>query len=191
MNQRMQDIYNNQKPETIWMLEHEAVITKGVSAKSEDIINNPPMPIIQSARGGQITYHGPGQIIVYIMLDLQKHQTTPDLKKYVYNLQLWIINILSRIGIKSFCRDSGRIGVWTNHNNKEKKIAAIGVKVSRWITYHGIAININPNLEHYKYIIPCGITQYGITSAAEINPDLSITHAELHKIIREEFDCVF
>lgn len=164
MEKRVEDITSGQAEELIWFLEHPPLLTAGTSAKPEDLLDHESLPVFQAGRGGQYTYHGPGQRVVYLMLDLNKRD--PDIKKYICHLEEAIIQTLQNFDIEGK-RKEGRIGIWIeNKDGSEDKIAAIGVRVRKWVTYHGIAININPNLDHFNTIVPCGIKEekYGVTS---------------------------
>ncbi|MBW8309597.1 MAG: lipoyl(octanoyl) transferase LipB [Candidatus Paracaedibacteraceae bacterium] len=147
--------------ECIWLLEHPPLYTAGTSAKATDLVEADRLPVFESGRGGQFTYHGPGQRVVYVMLDLNRR--VPDIRQYVAMLENWVIKTLAEFDIKGFQRP-GRVGIWVNTPRGEEKIAAIGVRVSKWITYHGLAINVNPDLEHFSGIVPCGLPQFGVTS---------------------------
>ncbi len=162
MEMRVDGIRAGMAEEAVWLLEHPPLYTAGTSAKAEDLLN-PRFPVYQTGRGGQYTYHGPGQRVAYVMIDLKKRQAEPDIKKYVWQLEEWIILTLADFGVKGE-RRAGRVGIWVTHKNTENKIAAIGVRVRHWVTYHGISININPNLDHFNGIIPCGIKEFGVTS---------------------------
>lgn len=166
MEQRVEGIRAGTAEEAVWLLEHPPLYTAGTSAKAEDLVN-PRFPVYQTGRGGQYTYHGPGQRVAYVMLDLKKRQTEPDIKKYVWQLEEWIIRTLVDLGVQGERRE-GRVGIWVVQGNSESKIAAIGVRVRHWVTYHGISININPNLEHFDGIIPCGIKEFGVTSLEKL-----------------------
>lgn len=160
--------------ETVWLLEHPALYTMGTSASSDDI-HTSDFPIHVTGRGGQVTYHGPGQRIVYVMMDLRKRRQ--DLRQFVHQLELWIVDTLAELGIVGKTHPE-RIGVWVNDaQGVEKKIAAIGLRIRRWVTYHGLALNVDPNLEHYNGIVPCGISDYGVTSLAALG-----VHRNLRKI---------
>ena len=160
MESRVQSIRAGILDEAVWLLEHPPLYTAGTSAKPQDLIN-PRFPVYQSGRGGQYTYHGPGQRVAYIMLDLKKRQSEPDIKKYVWQLEEWIIKTLQDFSVVGERRE-GRVGIWVNENGLEKKIAAVGVRVRHWVTYHGISINVSPDLSHFNGIIPCGIQEFGV-----------------------------
>lgn len=165
MDERVAGIHAGTAEECIWLLEHPPLYTAGTSAKAADLLN-PKFPVFQTGRGGEYTYHGPGQRVAYVMLDLKKRQKVPDVKKYVCDLQNWIIGTLDTFGIQGECR-TGRVGVWVDTPQGDKKIAAIGVRIRHWITLHGISINVNPDLSHFSGIVPCGIADKGVTSMAE------------------------
>lgn len=162
MEERVAAIRAEQADELIWCLEHPPLYTAGTSAKEKDLLA-PAFPVFQTGRGGQYTYHGPGQLVVYVMLNLRKRQQEPDIKQYVNDLESWIIRALSSYSITGERRE-GRVGIWVDTKAGEKKIAALGVRVRHWVTYHGISININPDLSHFNGIVPCGIKEYGVTS---------------------------
>ena len=193
MEARVQKIRANEADDLIWLLEHPPLYTAGTSAKDSDLVDSKGFPVYKTGRGGQYTYHGPGQRIAYVMLDLKKR--TPDVRLFVQNLEHWIIDVLAGFDVKGEVRE-GRVGVWvediraygaanaTNPRNEggsvseggdtsppfnhESKIAAVGVRIKQWVTYHGISININPDLRHYDGIIPCGIKDYGVTSLEKL-----------------------
>lgn len=190
MEDRVGQIISKKNTELIWFLEHPPLYTAGTSAKPEDLLSENKFPIYQSGRGGQYTYHGPGQRVMYLMLDLKNRAKNqqPDLRKYVFDLEQLIINTLSDFSITGE-RRNGRIGIWVNDNGKESKIAAIGIRVRNWVTYHGLAINLHPNLEHYSGIIPCGIKEYGVTSVHELGKN--ITTGELDCALKYHFGKLF
>ena len=165
LEKRLAAINNNKKGDLIWILEHEEIYTAGTSYKEEEILNK-NINLIKSSRGGKITYHGPGQLVCYFAIDLKLRQK--DIRKFITLIEKTIIESLSEYNIKSF-GDPKNIGIWINDKNYTKKVAAIGVRVSKWIAYHGFAININNNLDKYKNIIPCGILDKGVTNLKEIN----------------------
>ena len=170
LEKRLADINNNQKGDLIWILEHEEIYTAGTSYKEEEILNK-NINLIKTRRGGKITYHGPGQLICYFAIDLKLRQK--DIRKFITLIEKTIIESLSEYNIKSF-GDPKNIGIWINDKNYTKKVAAIGVRVSKWIAYHGFAINVNTNLKKYENIIPCGVLDKGVTNLKEIdNQDYS------------------
>ncbi len=188
MEKRVADIVAGNKSELVWFVEHPPLYTAGTSAKKQDLIEVDKFPVYESGRGGEYTYHGPGQRVVYVMLDLKKRDMQ-DIKAYVFNLEKWIITSLSELGIKGE-RRKGRVGIWIDlGGGVEKKIAAIGIRVRKWVTYHGIAINVNPDLSHFSGIVPCGISQYGVTSLHDLKKNISM--AEIDTVLKKEFCNVF
>jgi len=179
LESRLKDLYENNKRELIWTLEHNEVFTAGTSYKKNEIIDK-SIKILETNRGGKITYHGPGQLICYFVLDLRKKK---DIRKFITIIEKTIIQTLKVYKIEAF-PDKDNIGIWHKYNNEVKKIAAIGIRVSKWIAYHGFAININNNLENYKKIIPCGISDKGITNLKNI---LDQDYSNLSDILIENF----
>jgi lipoyl(octanoyl) transferase len=169
MQARVEKIINNEAKQLIWILEHPEIYTAGISAKDSDLLTKTEIPIFKTNRGGKYTYHGPKMKIIYVMLDLKKFfsPSPPDIAKFVQFLENWIIATLAEINIKGEIRKD-RVGIWVNHEGQEKKIAAIGVKIKKWVSYHGIAINIDPDLAKFDNIVPCGIKEYGVTSVREV-----------------------
>ena len=163
LESRLKDLYENNEQELIWTLEHNEVFTAGTSYKENEIIDK-SIKILETNRGGKITYHGPGQLICYFVLDLRKKK---DIRKFITTIEKTIIQTLKFYKIETF-PDKDNIGIWHKSNNEIKKIAAIGIRVSKWIAYHGFAINVNNDLENYKKIIPCGITDKGVTNLKSI-----------------------
>lgn len=186
MEARVKQIIEGTAPELIWFLEHPPVYTLGTSSQSEDTLNNNDIPIVKTNRGGRSTYHGPGQRVVYLMLDLRKRGQ--DIRKLVWMLEEWIIQSLNIIGIKSE-RIRGKIGIWINFDNKPKKIAALGLRVRKWVTFHGISINITPDLNHFKGIVPCGISDLGVTSVKDL--DISADFKEIDAALKQTFERIF
>ena len=164
LEERLLDININKKGDLIWILEHEEIYTAGTSYKESEILNK-DINLIKTNRGGKITYHGPGQLICYFVIDLKQRQK--DIRKFITLIEKTIIESLSEFNIKSF-GDPKNIGIWVNNKNEIKKVAAIGVRVSKWIAYHGFAININNDLTKYQNIIPCGISDKGVINLKEI-----------------------
>ena len=164
MEKRLSEIDKKNSNDLIWILEHQEIYTAGTSSSKNDILDK-SIKVIKTNRGGKITYHGPGQLICYFVIDLKEDKK--DIRKFITILEKTIINTLKFYGIKTFA-DSENIGIWYNDNSKIKKIAAIGVRVSKWIAYHGFSININNNLKKYDAIIPCGIKDKGITNLKNI-----------------------
>ena len=165
MENRLFDVSQNNSKELIWILEHEDIFTAGTSYNENEILDK-TVKILKTNRGGKITYHGPGQLICYFVIDLKKRNK--DIRKFVSKIEKTIIDTLKFYNIKSFA-DKKNIGIWYNDKNKIKKVAAIGIRVSKWIAYHGFSININNNLKNYNSIIPCGIKDKGITSLKKIS----------------------
>ena len=164
MEQRLREINEKKSDDLIWILEHEEIYTAGTSYKETEILDK-SIKIIKTNRGGKITYHGPGQLICYFVIDLKKRNR--DIRKFISTIEKTIINTLKNYNIETFT-DKKNIGIWYNYNKQIKKIAAIGVRVSKWIAYHGFSINIKNNLKRYEAIIPCGIEDKGITNLKEI-----------------------
>jgi len=186
MEDRAAAVAAGQEPELVWLLEHPHVYTTGTSAKKTDVLNA-LCPVIETGRGGQVTYHGPGQRVVYLVLDLNKRGR--DVRAYVHALEEWIIQALEKLGITCDRRD-GRVGLWVQRTDTtDDKIAAIGVRVKKWITLHGIAINLAPDLSYYQGIVPCGITEHGVTSIH--NQGQQIPMQELDKALQETFHTIF
>ena len=169
----------------VWLLEHPPLYTAGTSAKGHDLVA-PAFPVHATGRGGQYTYHGPGQRVAYVMLDLQRRGS--DLRKYIGDLEEWVIVTLKELGVRGERRE-GRVGIWVAAKGAEAKVAAIGVRVRKWVTYHGLAINLEPDLTHYQGIVPCGIREYGVTSLRELGVDVSM--ADLDLALRQNWDRVF
>ncbi|MDB4082613.1 lipoyl(octanoyl) transferase LipB [Candidatus Pelagibacter sp.] len=161
---RLKDINDNKKGDLIWILQHEEVYTAGTSYNKDELLNK-DINLVKTNRGGKITYHGPGQLICYFVIDLKKRQK--DIRKFIRLIEKTIITSLAEFKIKSY-GDSKNIGIWVDNNSNVKKIAAIGLRVSKWIAYHGFAINIDNDLSKYKNIIPCGISDKGVTNLKEV-----------------------
>ena len=179
LESRLKDLYEYNKQELIWTLEHNEVFTAGTSYKENEIIDK-SIKILKTNRGGKITYHGPGQLICYFVLDLRKKK---DIRKFITIIEKTIIQTLKFYKIETF-PDKDNIGIWHKYNNEVKKIAAIGIRVSKWIAYHGFAININNDLENYKKIIPCGISDKGVTNLKNI---LDQDYSNLSDILIKNF----
>jgi lipoyl(octanoyl) transferase len=188
MEARVEAIRGDTQPEQIWLLEHPPLYTAGTSAKANDLLQPGRFPVHQTGRGGQYTYHGPGQRVAYVMLDLKERG--PDVRRFVRDLEEWIIRTLARFNVTGERRD-GRVGIWVAHDGREDKIAAIGVRVRRWVTYHGIAINVDPDLSHFSGIVPCGISgqALGVTSLAQLGYIVSMP--EFDMALRGAFEEVF
>ena len=179
LESRLKDLYENNEQELIWTLEHNEVFTAGTSYKENEIIDK-SIKILETNRGGKITYHGPGQLICYFVLDLRKKK---DIRKFITTIEKTIIQTLKFYKIETF-PDKDNIGIWHKYNNEIKKVAAIGIRVSKWIAYHGFAININNDLENYKKIIPCGISDKGVTNLKNI---LDQDYSNLSDILIKNF----
>lgn len=186
MRARAEAIARGEAGELVWLLEHPPLYTAGLSAKDSDLLD-PRLPLFRSERGGQLTYHGPGQRVAYVMLDLSRRGK--DLRLFVRNLERWLIAALAEFGVTGETRPD-RIGVWVvREDGREEKIAAIGVRVRRWASYHGIAINLAPDLSHFAGIVPCGIRGHGVASLAALGVEASMS--ELDRVLQKTFEDVF
>ena len=195
MEERVAKIASGEAEEAIWLLEHPPLYTAGTSAQSADLTDPDRFPVYQAGRGGQYTYHGPGQRVIYVMLDLNKRGR--DVRKFVCNLEKWVIDTLAEFNITAE-RRTGRVGVWVTRPEKpanfdgsarEDKIAAIGVKLRRWVSFHGISINVEPDLSHFDGIVPCGIREHGVTSLVDLG--LPVTMMDLDLALMRQFEAVF
>lgn len=187
MEARAAAIHEGRAPELVWLLEHPPLYTAGTSARPEDLLQPDRFPVYQSGRGGQYTYHGPGQRVAYVMLDLKRRGA--DVRCYVHDLEEWLIRTLARFNVRGE-RRPGRVGIWVEREGgREDKIAAIGVRVRRWISFHGVALNVDPDLGHFSGIVPCGIQQYGVTSLWDLG--LTPTIAEVDAALIAAFGEVF
>lgn len=187
MKTRAASIADGASDEAIWLLEHPPLYTAGTSAKPDDLLQKDRFPVFHSGRGGQFTYHGPGQRVAYIMLDLRQRER--DIRKFVKTLESWVIGTLARFNITGYTVP-GRVGVWVKRPDKgvlaEDKIAAIGVRVSKWVSYHGISLNVSPDLGNYDGIVPCGIKDQGVTSFEDLGQLVSM--AEVDMALRQSFE---
>jgi len=187
MEARVAAIRTGTAPELVWLLEHPALYTAGTSAQDEELLDPKRLPVHRTGRGGRYTYHGPGQRIAYVMLDLARRDR--DVRCHVHRLEEWMIGTLARFGVRGERRD-GRVGIWVvRPGGGEDKIAAIGVRVRRWVTYHGVALNVAPELDHYRGIVPCGIAEHGVTSLAALG--ISATMAEVDDVLGATFPAIF
>jgi len=171
MEARVDDIIEGRAPELVWLLEHPPLYSGGTSADISDVKDTARFPIFDSGRGGRYTYHGPGQRVIYAMVDLRERGK--DLRAHVWRLEEWMIRVLADFGVRGERRE-GRIGIWVASDGREEKIGAIGVRVRKWVAYHGIALNVAPELTHFSDIIPCGISDYGVTSLHKLGIDASM-----------------
>ena len=191
MESRAADIADQKAAELVWLLEHPPLYTSGTSGKQADLLD-PRFPLFTTGRGGQLTYHGPGQRVAYVMLDLKRRR--PDVRAYVAGLEQWIIRTLEAFNVRGERRED-RVGVWVKRPDKgaghEDKIAAIGVRLRRWVSFHGISINVEPDLAHFDAIVPCGVAdpRYGVTSLADLGQ--LATMADVHIALRQAFSEVF
>jgi lipoyl(octanoyl) transferase len=185
MEDRVRQIREQGAQDLVWLLEHPPLYTAGTSANARDLLN-PAFPVYQTGRGGQYTYHGPGQRIAYVMLDLQKRGS--DLRRYICDLEEWMIGALKEFDVKGE-RRAGRVGIWVATKGGEAKIAAVGVRVRKWVTYHGVSINVNPDLSHYNGIVPCGISEHGVTSLHDLGAKIPMP--ALDEALRRNWDRVF
>lgn len=186
MNSRARAIFEGQSPERVWLLEHPPLYTLGTSAHADDVLKSAPFPQFSTGRGGQVTYHGPGQRIAYVQLNLKNRGQ--DIRAYVFNLEEWIIRTLQNLGITAE-RRPGRVGIWVEKGGRDHKIAAIGVRVQKWVTLHGIALNNTPDLSHFHHIIPCGLKEYGVTSLEDMG--VKIERDALDQLLKQQFYEVF
>jgi lipoyl(octanoyl) transferase len=187
MEARVAAIREGAAPELVWLLEHLPLYTAGTSARDEDLLDPHLLPVHRTGRGGRYTYHGPGQRIAYVMLDLTRRDR--DVRCHVHRLEEWMIRTLARFDIRGERRD-GRVGIWVaGHGGGEEKIAAIGVRVRRWVTYHGVALNVDPELDNYRGIIPCGIAEHGVTSLARLG--VGVTREEVDRTLQATFSGIF
>ncbi|NOD63655.1 MULTISPECIES: lipoyl(octanoyl) transferase LipB [unclassified Ruegeria] len=195
MEARVAGIARGDAEECVWLLEHPPLYTAGTSAKIEDLTDPDRFPVYESKRGGEYTYHGPGQRVAYVMLDLNKRGR--DVRQFVKQLETWVISALAEFNVHGEIRD-GRVGVWVRRDDMpltvtgkpaEDKIAAIGLRLRKWVSFHGISVNVEPDLEHFSGIVPCGITEYGVTSLVDLG--LPVTMADLDAALEKTFIEVF
>jgi lipoyl(octanoyl) transferase len=195
MEARVAAIAAGEAREQVWLVEHPPLYTAGTSARDEDLVEPNRFPVFRSGRGGQFTYHGPGQRVAYVMLDLQRRP--PDLRRYVAALEAWLIATLDTYNICGERRED-RVGVWVRRPEKpagpagetaEDKIAAIGIRVRRWVTFHGVSLNVEPDLAHFSGIVPCGVRLHGVTSLVDLG--IPVTMPEVDSVLRATFEEVF
>lgn len=187
MEERVSAMADGYASELVWLLEHPALYTAGTSARTEELLCPDRFPVYDTGRGGHYTYHGPGQRVGYVMLDLR--QRTQDIRCYVHALEEWLILTLRELGITGE-RRADRVGIWVDRGQgREDKIAAIGVRVRKWITLHGFALNVLPDLDHFKGIVPCGISHHGVTSLQDLG--LSVSMDEVDTLLKKRFEDVF
>lgn len=185
MEERAAAIAAGTRPELVWLVEHPPIYTAGTSARDEDLIDA-RFPVFKTGRGGQFTYHGPGQRVGYVMLDLKRRGS--DVRRFVHELEEWLIRTLAAFNVKGERRD-GRVGIWVQRGRREDKIAAIGVRVRKWVTFHGVSLNVDPDLTHFSGIVPCGISEHGVTSLHDLG--ILATMADVDVAMRQAFDDVF
>tara|TARA_B100001173_G_scaffold253020_1_gene224293 strand:- start:163 stop:807 length:645 start_codon:yes stop_codon:yes gene_type:complete len=195
MDNHVEKMIDGEASEKIWLLEHPPLYTAGTSADKKDLIEPNLFPVFETKRGGQYTYHGPGQRVVYVMLDLNNRGK--DIKKFVENLEAWIIHTLEEFNVVGQSRN-GRVGIWVERPDKpknidglfeEEKIAAIGVRLRKWISFHGLSINVDPDLSHFQGIVPCGIKEHGVTSLVDLGLPVSMTDLDI--ALTKSFSKVF
>jgi len=183
---RARAIAEGQNEELVWLLEHPPLYTAGTSAKDADLIAPDRFPVFRTGRGGQFTYHGPGQRIAYVMLDLKRRK--PDVRAFVCELEAWLIDTLHELGVAAE-RRAGRVGLWVTREGREDKIAAIGIRLSKWVSFHGISLNVDPDLSHYEGIVPCGISEHGVTSLSALGIDADMR--DVDRALRRHFEAHF
>lgn len=190
MERRAAEIRDGRSSELVWLLEHPPLYTAGTSARPEDLKDAGRLPVFATGRGGQYTYHGPGQRIAYVMLDVQ-HRFGSDVRAFVATLERWIVDTLDEFGVKGEIRP-GRVGVWVvepNPENGERKVAAIGIRIRRGVSFHGISLNVAPDLTHYDGIVPCGIADHGVTSLADLGHTTSMKTVD--RALERSFTALF
>ena len=190
MEARAEAIAAGAAGEQIWLLEHPPIYTAGTSASDADLLD-PRFPVFRTGRGGQFTYHGPGQRVGYVMLDLKRRSrkgSGPDVRAYVHDLEQWLIETLALFNVKGERRE-GRVGIWVRRGAREDKIAALGVRIRRWVTFHGVALNVEPDLTHFSGIVPCGVSGHGVTSLADLG--ILVSMADVDIALKQAFQKVF
>ena len=186
MEARAEAIAKGEMRERVWLVEHPPIYTAGTSAKPEDLLDA-RFPVFKTGRGGQFTYHGPGQRVGYVLLDLKSRK--PDVRGFVRDLEEWLIRTLAQFNVKGERRE-GRVGIWVARDGRrEDKIAAIGVRVRRWVTFHGVSLNVEPDLSHFTGIVPCGISEHGVTSLVDLG--IPVSMADVDVAMKQAFEDVF
>ena len=185
MEARAAAIADGTAGEMAWLLEHPPIYTAGTSARDEDLLDA-RFPVYRTGRGGQFTYHGPGQRVGYVMLDLKRRK--PDVRAYVQDLEQWLIETLALFNVKGERRE-GRVGIWVQRGLREDKIAALGVRIKRWVTFHGVALNVDPDLSHFSGIVPCGVSAHGVTSLADLG--ILVSSADVDVALKQSFHKIF
>ncbi len=186
MEREVEVIAKGAAPERVWLLEHPPLYTAGTSARDSGLVEPDRFPVFRTGRGGQYTYHGPGQRVAYVMLDLRRRGQ--DVRAFVAGLEQWLIGALAAFNVRGERRED-RVGVWVRNGNRDDKIAAIGIRVRRWVTFHGISFNVDPDLTHFSGIVPCGVTGHGITSLADLG--LPVTMADADIALKSAFSTIF
>lgn len=186
MDRHVESIGRGEEPERVWLLEHPPLYTAGTSARPQDLVETDRFPVFKTGRGGQYTYHGPGQRVAYVMLDLKRRGG--DVRAFVAALEQWVIDTLADFNVTGERRED-RVGVWVRRGGREDKIAAIGIRVRHWVTFHGISINVEPDLAHFSGIVPCGIREHGVTSLVDLG--LPVTMEDLDVALKMNFQRIF
>ncbi|WP_395660747.1 lipoyl(octanoyl) transferase LipB [Aestuariivirga sp.] len=186
MDRHVESIGRGEEPERVWLLEHPPLYTAGTSAQPQDLVETDRFPVFKTGRGGQYTYHGPGQRVAYVMLDLKRRGG--DVRAFVAALEQWVIDTLADFNVTGERRED-RVGVWVRRGGREDKIAAIGIRVRHWVTFHGISINVEPDLAHFSGIVPCGIREHGVTSLVDLG--LPVTMQDLDVALKVNFQRIF
>lgn len=187
MEARAKSVADGETSEQVWLLEHPPLYTAGTSAKPSDLVEPDRFPVFKAGRGGQYTYHGPGQRVAYLMLDLRERGR--DVRCFVSGVEQLVIDTLSEFGVDGGRRE-GRVGVWVDMaDGTEAKIAAIGIRIRRWVSFHGLSINVAPDLTHFSGIVPCGIREHGVTSLADLG--ISVSMDEVDQVLRQKFEAIF
>lgn len=186
METEVEAISTGDAAELVWLVQHPPLYTAGTSAQAHDLITPDRFPVFQTGRGGQFTYHGPGQRVAYVMLDLRKRGS--DVRAFVAGLEQWLMDTLAAFNIKGERRED-RVGVWVARGNREDKIAALGIRVRKGVTFHGVAINVEPDLSHFSGIVPCGISEHGVTSLADLG--LPVTMNDVDLALKRSFEAIF